>query len=132
MASSPKLSPAACAALYMKAHEAGRAAAAVKVPTPMVVSEHANPLNDASPVARQWVVAGGVCGFAWVKVRPGNSSFANWVKKNKYGRPDYPSGVAINVKDYGQSMELKEAYAYAFAKVLSEAGINAYADSRMD
>lgn len=132
MAASPKLSPAACEALYLKAYEAGAAAAAASVPTPMVVSEHANPLNDASPVKRSWFVSDGVCGFAWVKVRPGNSSFANWLKKNGKGRPDYPSGVAINISAYNQSMERKEAHARAMAKVLSEAGITAYADSRMD
>jgi hypothetical protein len=36
------------------------------------------------------------------------------------------------VFDYNQSMELKEAYAHAYAKVLRDAGFNAYANSRMD
>lgn len=129
----PKMSPAACAALFAKAQEAGLAAAAKHTPTPMVVSQHANPLNDASPVKQAWLVPSGVCGFAWVQIRPANSSFANWMKKNTNARPDsYLGGIAMSVREYGQSMELKEKYAEAFAAVLKEAGISAYANSRMD
>jgi hypothetical protein len=36
------------------------------------------------------------------------------------------------VRDFNQSLQKKEAYAYAFAKVLNQAGINAHVESRMD
>lgn len=127
-----KLSAKDCAALFAKADAAGKAAAVANVPTPMIVSEHANPLNDASPVKNSWFVADGACGFAWVIVRPGNCSFANWLKKNAGARPAYYGGTEYWIRDYGQSVERKEAYARAFAKVVSEAGIKAYADSRLD
>jgi hypothetical protein len=118
--------------LHAKAHAAGEAAAAKCTPTPMVVSEHTNPLNDNSPVKQSWYVPSGVCGFAWVNVVPGNCAFANWLKANKLGRPGYGGGVNVWVSAYGQSMELKEAYADAYAKVLNEAGVKAYSQSRMD
>ena len=51
-------------AIYEEAQLAGRAAGELAVPEPMVIVgyEH-EPVNDV------------VCGFAWVNVRPGNSSF---------------------------------------------------------
>lgn len=109
--------------LYEKADAAGKAAAVACVPNPMVVCQ-----GDAIVE----VVNDGVCGFAWVTVRPGNSSFALWLKKNMGARRAYYGGMELWVSSYGQSMARKEAYAQAFANVLREAGINAYAGSRMD
>lgn len=120
-------------ALWEAAYKAGLEAGNATVPVPMVVSQHANPLNDGSPVVKQWYVPSGVCGFAWVKVNPGNSPFANWLKKNGKGRTDsYAGGVSVWIKEFGQSMEQKEAMAYAMAKVFNEAGVKAYGQSRMD
>ena len=118
---------------YAEAYAAGCKAAAECAPTPMVVAEHANPLNDASPVRQAWHVPEGVCGFAWVKIRGGNTSFARWLKKVAKARPSYYGGIEINIREYGQSMQRKEAHARAMAKVLREKlGVEAYADSRMD
>ena len=120
--------------LYRAARDAGLAAAAACNPTPMVVghakSLFSNEIDYAKPVE---VVADGVCGFAWIIVKPGNSKFANWLKKEGYGRPDtYYGGVCVWVSEFNQSMQKKEAYARAFARVLGHAGIKAYSDSRMD
>lgn len=113
----------------MAAMEAGRLA----IPTPMVVSE-ADVLSGAPiPGGKSWLVNDGVCGFAWVNVKPGNSPFANFLKKEKLASADrYYGGVSIWMSEFGQSMTRKEAAAAAMAKVLSEAGIRAYAMSRMD
>jgi len=120
-------------ALWDKAVAAGKAAGNAAVPVPMVVSQRANPLNDNSPAVKEWFVADGVCGFAWVKVKPGNSAFANWLKKKGYARKDsYGGGVSISVSDYNQSMARKEAHAYAMADVFQAAGFKAYGQSRMD
>lgn len=134
-ATAPKLSAQECADLYAKARAAGYAAAQACVPTPMVVRQHLNPLDDNSPIVRQYEpVMGGVCGFAWVIVKPGNCTFANWLKKKGYGRKDsYYGGVCVNVSEFGQSMEKKMAYAGAFAKVIADAGFDkVYAMDRMD
>ena len=75
----------------------------------------------------------GMCGFAWVKIRPGNSSFAKWLVKNKLARSAYGGGVDIWISGFNQSVERKEACARAMAEVLrNELGVNAYADSRLD
>lgn len=119
--------------VYDKAVIAGREAGEKAAPTPMIVAQHANPLDESSPVTQAWRVNGGVCGFAWVSVSPGNSSFARWLVKNKLARKGYYGGVEINVSAFGQSMERKEACANAMAAVLkAELGVKAYASSRMD
>lgn len=119
-------------ALYDKAHAAGLAAGQGIIPVPMTVVQHENPLNDDSPITRQWHVSEGVCGFAWVTVRPANSSFALWLKKQQLGSKAYHGGLQIWVHQFNQSMERKEAYAHAFASVLTAHGISAYAGSRLD
>lgn len=121
-------------ALYDKAMAAGRAAAEAKVPTPMVVGTPTTPLgNDIDRNKPTYYVAGGVCGFAWVNVRPGNCSFARWLSKNGIGHKGYYGGWEVSAGLVGgQSMEIKEAWAGAFAAVLRDEGIDAFAQSRMD
>lgn len=118
---------------YAKAAAAGKAAGQAAKPQAMMVVEPSNPLNDNSAPKAMWHAPEGVCGFAWVTVSPGNCSFANWLKKNKLARKAYYGGVEIWISAFGQSMERKEACAYAMAKVLKEElGVNAYSGSRMD
>jgi len=119
-------------ALYDKAHAAGMAALEAARPMPMVVQERQSPLDDASPVKKEWFVEGGVCGFAWVTIQPANCSFAIWLRKNTQASRGYYGGMQLWVHEGGQSMQRKEAYASAFAKVCAEAGIKAYMGSRMD
>lgn len=110
-------------AMFAKARAAGLKAAADCVPVPMVV------VGDGRVYAP---VMDGVCGFAWISVKPGNSPFANWLKAEGLARKSYEGGVSIWVGEFNQSMAKKEAYAYAFAEVLRDEGIKAYAGSRMD
>lgn len=118
--------------IYNKAHEAGMAAVEKLNVVPMIVEGHANPLDDNSPVTKRYFVADGQCGFAWVVIKPANSSFSKWLVKNNLARKHYPSGISIWISYFNQSIQKKETYAYAFAKVLQEAGIKAQADSRLD
>jgi hypothetical protein len=109
-------------ALYDKAHEAGVEAAKAKIPEPMVVVERANPLDDSSAIVKQYEpVLDGVCGFAWINIKPGNHSFCNWYKKNidENAKDNYYGGISIWVHDFRQSMEKKSAYAGTFADVLN-------------
>ena len=121
--------------LYEKADNAGRNAAYRSVPTPMIVGTAKNlfdtELDYSKPVE---VVNDGVCGFAWINFSPGTSRLAKWLKKNKLARKDdYYGGVTIWVSDYNQSMQRKEAYANAFAKVFIDFGYErTYSMSRMD
>ena len=117
-----------------EAHSAGMVAGIGAEVEPMVVQQHMNMLDAASPVAKSYFVEGGVCGFAWITVRPANSSFALWAKKNSGDRwsKDYYGGLSLHVHEFGQSMQRKQAYAHAYVDVLCGHGIKAYAHSRMD
>jgi len=117
--------------IYKEAHEAGLAAVEVCTPTPMVVQQHANMLDDNSPVAKQWFVPDGPCGFSWIHFA-GNTKWGRWAKKNAHARAAYGGGLQIWVSAFNQSIQRKEAYAHAFAKVLNKYGIQAYANSRLD
>jgi len=120
--------------LYVRAREAGLAAGNGSKPTPMVVGSPSTPFgSDIDHSKPTFFVEDGVCGFAWIQVKPGTSAFAKYLVKSGRARPDsYYGGVSIWVSDYNQSMQRKEAYAHAFAKVLVDAGIKAYSMSRMD
>jgi hypothetical protein len=123
---------AQCLELFTKAHEAGNAAVAALNVRPMIVTQHADPLNDSSAVERAWYVADGVCGFAWVVIKPANSKFSKWLIGRRMARVSSEGGVRMWISDFNQSYQKKSAYADAFAKVLSDAGIRCYSDSRLD
>jgi hypothetical protein len=119
--------------IYDEARRAGLEAVDGMNVIPMIVQQHANMADDSSPVVKNYFAEGGVCGFAWITVKPGNPPFANWLKKNGLGRKDsYYGGVTIWVDEFDQSMQRKEKYAHAFAKVLNDHGITARAMSRLD
>jgi hypothetical protein len=119
--------------LFSRAKAADMEAGKAAVPPVMVIAE-ADVLSGAPlPGGKRWVEPEGPCGFAWVNVKPGNSSFARWLVKNGYSSgKSYYGGVDIWVSEFNQSMVRKEAAANAMARVLSEAGIRAYPMSRMD
>jgi hypothetical protein len=119
--------------IYNEAHTAGMAAGQACQPVGMVVQQHANPLNDNSPVVKSWDVPDGVCGFAWVVVSPGTHSFARWAAKNLNAKKDYYGGVTVKwVGEFGQSMQRKIAYAQAFAGVLHKYNVPVGVRDRMD
>lgn len=123
--------------LLAKASAAGLQAGKNALPTPMIVTQHTNPLDDDSPVEQSWDVPEGACGFAWVnfKMKGGlGRKFGRWLLDNDHARKDnYYGGVTIWIGDHGQSVERKSAHANAMAAVLKEAGIeDAYPASRLD
>jgi hypothetical protein len=73
------------------------------------------------------------CGFGWINIKPANSKFAKWLlEKGLASKDSYLGGVTIWVGKFNQSYEHKSSYAYMFANVLKENGINATSGSRMD
>jgi hypothetical protein len=137
---SKKFTLAEARALVEKADAAGKAEAEKTRPTPMLVGTPKNMMasltggddggfDETQPV---YYVPQGVCGFAWITIKPATGSFVRRLREMGLGSAAYGGGWQIWVGKYGQSMELKEAYARGFARVLQEAGIKAYADSRMD
>ena len=108
--------------IYNEARIAGLKAVNDLVVTPMIVKDG----------KRSYFVADGVCGFAWVVIKPANCTFANWARREKMGQTGYGGGLHIWVNDFDQSYEKKRAYAWAFAEVLRNAGYMAYSDGRLD
>ena len=74
------------------------------------------------------------CGFAWVTIKPATSKFARALKAAGVAKTAYGGGLQVwnPGGSYTQSMDIKEEGAYAYAKVLQENGISAYAGSRAD
>ena len=129
----PKFTADQASALYEAAHQAGMAALSAATPEPIIVGKPSTPLgSDVDPSKRIYYVPEGLCGFAWIGSIPGTSSFGRWLLKTGRGRKSYEGGLMIWVRQGGQSIERKEAYAQAFAEVLREAGVRAFAGSRMD
>lgn len=129
------------AAAVAKAAQAAEDAAKATVPTPMIVQQHASPLDDRSPVIKEWRVDGGPCGYATIYVRPATCSFARWAVKSGLGRVSrYHGGVALSVypqfsksSPLCQSYEVNTAYANAYAKALEDAlGLSLYVHSYLD
>jgi hypothetical protein len=88
-------------------------------PTPMIVQERANPLDDSSQVVRQYTVPDGMCGFAWIDVRTRNHPFSKWLLSQKLAsNDDYAKSAKIWVHQFNQSYERKSCYAGEFAHVL--------------
>ena len=122
------------ATVYAEAHALGIAAGNACSPTPMVVGTPTTPLGDDIDYSKDtYYVSDGVCGFAWVNIKPARGGFVKFLKDNKIGRKDsYYGGWTIWVSGFGQSVDRKSAYARAFAKVLGDNGITAYNMSRLD
>jgi hypothetical protein len=132
-----------------EAIKAGENALEACTPTPMIVEEHVNVVNDNSPVRQSWHVPGGVCGFAWINVkcksgpsrrfinelkllRLASSNINDFVKTVSFKKDSYYGGFTHWVHSGGQSMQRKEAYAHAFVAVLKTYNIDCHAMSRID
>jgi hypothetical protein len=121
-------------ALFTKADAAGMAAIAACTPVPMIVGSAKSLFsNEMDPNKPQYFVADGVCGFAWIEIRPSRGGIATWMKENGYGRyDDYRRCHYMSARENSQSMQKKEAYCHAFADVMRDAGIDCSTASRMD
>jgi len=69
-----------------------------------------------------YFVEGGVCGFARVEVRPRTSAWSKWLRGRGWYSSDYHKCVYLNISDFGQSLQRKEAFARAFAAHLTAKG----------
>lgn len=78
----------------------------------------------------------GLCGFAWVTIKPATSAFARWLKKQvndqyRIHRGCY-GGLELWPAGRTQSWERKKAWAQAVARRLQAAEVNAIAGDRLD
>lgn len=118
-------------ALWGKALAAARKAHAEAIPTPMTVFD-ANADGTPKVGGDRYYVNEGACGFGYVTVNPGTSSFARWLVKNAGAYKHYYGGVRVSTNFGSQSIARADAAACAMADVLREAGIKAYASSNLD
>lgn len=74
------------------------------------------------------------CGFAWVEIPDGRSPLVREMKRCGVGQKHWKKGWMIwGPGDHrGQSMDIHEAGARAYAQVLREHGFAAHAASRAD
>lgn len=109
----------------------GRIAGNRHTPTPMNVVQ-ADVFGRPLPGAEVYHVPQGMCGFAWVTIKPGTHPFAKWLKQRGYAHKGYYGGVEISIQEYNQSVERKYAHAVAMASYLRDNGIEATAHERLD
>ena len=127
------MSKVACEKLLERAHLMGMDAGRASTPTPMIVGSPSTPFgSDIDYSKPTHFVESGVCGFAGVVIKPARGKFVSYLKSLGMGYKHYYGGYYVPVHEFGQSLERKEAYARAYAKVLSEEGMSCYVDSRMD
>ena len=127
------MSKVACEKLLEKAHLMGMDAGRRVGVTPMVVGTPTELFgNEIDWDKSTYHVSDGVCGFAGVVIKPARGKFVSYLKSLGMGYKHYYGGWYVSVREFGQSMTRKAAYADAFAKVLTEEGMSCYVDSRMD
>ena len=115
-------------AIYYEAYAAGMKAGQEAIPTPMVVSG-----GVPGEVEKNYYISEGMCGFAWVTIRPSYGKFASWLKAMGYGSYSaYDRAVLIWCHEFNQSVTRKEAFAEAFADVLTKHDIPCSSHSRLD
>ncbi len=123
-----------------KADAAGRAAVENLRVIPMIVGQETGFLSGKIDYSKPTeYVADGVCGFAWVDVYPEHKGTTTLGKQERkvleaigFKKKFESKAYYMWISDYNQSMQKKEAYAAAFAKVLRENGVKAYSGSRLD
>jgi hypothetical protein len=120
-----------CARIYKEAYAAGLEAGK-EVGVPKFIVGDAIGLSNEIDYSKKTYVLEGLCGFAWVNVSPARGAFVNYLKSINAGHKGYYGGYEIWVREFGQSVDRKSAFAGAFAKVLNSYGINASAGSRLD
>lgn len=76
----------------------------------------------------------GACGFGWVEINPARGRLISAMKERDMGSKHWKRGWTVWDPSQwaGQNIDVKERAAYAFAKVLNDAGYNATGCSRMD
>ena len=126
-----KLGKRECARIYKEAYAAGLKAGK-EVGVPKFIVGDAIGLSNEIDYSKKTYVLEGLCGFAWVNVSPARGAFVNYLKSINAGHKGYYGGYEIWVREFGQSVDRKSAFAGAFAKVLNSYGINASAGSRLD
>lgn len=119
-------------ALHAEAHAAGMAALEACTPTPMLWGSPTHPLGSNVDLSKPHSLdLDGPCGFASVRFK-GNTAFGRAMKRAGLAKSSATGGLYVWVREGGQSLERKEAYAHSYSAVLNAAGASTWVESRMD
>lgn len=129
--------------IYQEAKEYASESIKTVKPTPMIVSQHSNPLNDRSPVIKEYYVESGICGNAFLRIpfdNTTNRKFVNALKKAEIIKErtrgevwkHEESGYMLYSKARTQSYEINTAWCNAVGSYLDKHGISTYVESRLD
>ena len=118
--------------IWTEASKAATVAAKQCIPTPMGVYSVDLLGNQLSETT---IINEGVCGFAWVRIKPARGPFIKFLKENNFGDLCLYGGWMISVSMFtgSQSFERNEAAAKAFVEVLKKNGIEkVWMESHLD
>lgn len=124
--------------ILVEASEAAEAAVKACRPTPMVVGTAiglSDEIDESQPI---YFVEGGMCGFAYVVIKPARGKLVAELKKRGIGSAHYYGGYSASSSAFAPSIRRDQSYERACAaargavEVLQKYGINAYVDSRLD
>lgn len=93
-------------------------------PTPMIVGQARGLFGNEIIPGTEEVVEDGVCGFAWIQVKPARGPWVSWMKNNDIGSSGVYGGWTLSPMDFdsrigrSQSMERKTSAMNAALKVL--------------
>jgi len=121
-----------CKRIYAEAYEAGLLAGKDADTPKFVVGTPTTPLGNDIDFKKKTYVLEGLCGFAWINISPARGAFVTYLKAQAIAGKGYYGGYEVWVREFGQSIDRKSAFAGAFAEVLRKYGINASAGSRLD
>ena len=121
-----------CARIYKEAYEAGLLAGKDADTPQFVVGSPTTALGSDIDFSKKTYILDGLCGYAWVNISPARGAFVTYLKSIDVGRKGYYGGFEVSVREFGQSVDRKYAFAQAFAEILGKYGIQASAGSRLD
>lgn len=108
-------------------------------PTPVIFGQAKGLFGNEMVPGTEELVEDGVCGFAWINIKPARGEFVKFLKSKNIGRKGVYGGYTISAYDIGipgssQSMERKEAGCKAFVAVIKKyfPDMRIWVESRMD
>lgn len=125
--------------MWNEAQEAALKAFDDCIPTPMVVGQSSLFSGGIIPGTEE-VVPDGVCGFAWINIKPARGPLVKFLKERGYGNRGVYGGYTLSFYEIcpsrrgSQSMEKKIAACRAFVEVVKKyfPEMNIRVESRMD
>jgi len=126
--------------VFKEACEAAEKAFDECKPIPMIVGQAANLFSNEIVPGTEEFVEDGVCGFAWVNVKPARGPLIKYCKENNIGRNGVYGGWSISSYDisrrvgHSQSMQRKESACRAFVNVIKsyEPNMKIWVETRLD